>query len=307
MSVFGGIEAGGTKFVCGIGTGPEQLETVSFPTGAPTETLSRAVEFFRTSAGHQLSALGIACFGPINLDRKSPRFGEITTTPKAAWRNVNIVEALAKALGVPVVFETDVNAAALAEAEWGAARGIEDCIYITVGTGIGGGVVVRGRPVHGLMHPEIGHLQVPPREDDRFAGSCPFHGNCLEGLASGPALTARWGCAAETLPSGHPAWELEAHYLAAAVSTVVYTLSPHRVILGGGVMHQAALFPMIRQKVMRITNGYIDKPQITEAIDRYIVPPQLGSHSGVLGAMLLAARAFNDRESTAARRPDQVR
>ena len=293
MDVFGGIEAGGTKFVCGIGTGPDDLETVSMPTAAPEESLPRAVEFFRTAAGHRLSAIGIACFGPIELDCKSPTFGEITTTPKRAWRNVNIVQAMAQALPVPVAFETDVNAAALAEAEWGAARGIEDCVYFTVGTGIGGGVVVGGRPVHGLLHPEIGHLRISQREDDRFAGSCPFHGNCLEGLASGPALTARWGCAPETLPSTHPAWEMEAHYLAVAVSTVLYTLSTHRIILGGGVMQQAVLFPMIRRNVRQILNGYIDKPQVNEAIDQYIVPPRLGRQSGVLGALLLARRAFD--------------
>src|SRR5690349_15059360 len=161
MALFGGIEAGGTKFLCGIGTGPDDLESVVFPTAAPEESLPRAVEYFRTAAGQSLSALGIACFGPIDLDQISPTFGEITTTPKSAWRNLNIVQVIAKALAVPLAFETDVNSAALAEAEWGAARGLKDCVYMTVGTGIGGGVVVGGKAVHGVLHPEMGHLRIP--------------------------------------------------------------------------------------------------------------------------------------------------
>ncbi|HTL61454.1 MAG TPA: ROK family protein [Nitrospira sp.] len=291
MEIFGGIEAGGTKFICGIGTGPHDLQVVSFPTVAPDETIRQAIRFFRDAAGPRLSAVGIASFGPIDLDQKSATFGAITTTPKTAWRNVNLVRTMANALAVPVAIETDVNAAALAEAEWGAARGLEDCVYVTVGTGIGGGVVVRGRPVHGLLHPEIGHLRIPQLQEDGFPGSCPFHANCLEGLASGPALLKRWACAPESLPVTHPAWKFEAHYLAVAISTVLYTLSPQRIILGGGVMQQAVLFPMIRRNVMQIVNGYIDKPQVQESIDGYIVPPQLGTHSGVLGGILLAHRS----------------
>ena len=289
MALFGGIEAGGTKFVCGIGNGPDTLEVASFPTGEPAESLRQAITFFRDTAGRRLAALGIASFGPIDLERTSPTYGHITTTPKTAWRDVDIVGTLTGALGVPVAFETDVNAAALAEAKWGAARDVEDCVYMTVGTGIGGGVLVNRRPVHGLLHPEIGHLRIPQLREDPFSGSCAFHGNCLEGLASGPALTARWGCPPERLPDDHPAWEFEAHYLAIALVNLIFSVSPHRIILGGGVMQHHALLPLIRRKVVSLLNGYIAKPRLNEAIDSYIVPPQLGRHSGVLGAILLAS------------------
>ena len=287
MDLLGGIEAGGTKFVCGIGTGPDDLEVVAFPTVSPDDSIRRAVTFFRDAAGPRLSSLGIASFGPIDLNQKSSSYGHITTTPKTAWRNFDIVGAVAKALPVPVAFETDVNAAALAEGEWGATTDVDDYVYITVGTGIGGGVVVRRRPVHGLLHPEVGHLHLLQREDDSFAGTCPFHGNCLEGLASGPALAKRWGCPPESLPATHPAWQLEAQYLSIAVCTLIYTLCPHRFILGGGIMQQDALLPMIRRNVVRLLNGYLDKPEF-HATDGYIVSPQLGGRSGVLGAMLLA-------------------
>ena len=288
--LLGGIEAGGTKFVCGIGTGPADLEVFTFPTSSPDDSIRRALAFFRGAAGPRLSSLGIASFGPIDPNRDSSRYGQITTTPKTAWRNFDIVGEVAKALPVPIAFETDVNAAALAEGEWGAARDVDDYVYITVGTGIGGGVVVNRRPVHGLLHPEIGHLHLAQREDDSFAGICPFHGNCLEGLASGPALAKRWGCPPESLPATHPAWELEAQYLSMSVCTLVYTLCPRRVILGGGVMQQNALFPMIRRNVVRLLNGYIDTAEFHDAIDSYIVSPRLGSHSGVLGAMLLGGQ-----------------
>ena len=290
MGILGGIEAGGTKFVCGVGTGPDDLEVVAFPTVSPEECIRQAVAFFQRAAGSRLSSLGIASFGPIDLNRNSSTYGHITTTPKAAWRNFDIVGALGKALPVPIAFETDVNAAALAEGQWGAARDVADYVYITVGTGIGGGVVVERRPVHGLMHPEIGHLHLQQQEDDPFAGICPYHGNCLEGLASGPAIAKRWGCSPERLPATHPAWELEAQYLAVAVSTLVYTLSPHRFILGGGVMQQDALLPAIRRNLLRLLNRYIGKSELHEGIDGYIVRPGLSSHSGVLGAILLAGR-----------------
>ena len=291
MALFGGIEAGGTKFVCGIGTCPDDLEVHTFRTVGPVESIRQAIQFFRDKAGTRLTGLGIASFGPIDLDRTSPTYGYITTTPKTAWRNFDLVGALSKELAVPVAFETDVNAAALAEAEWGASRDVEDSVYITVGTGIGGGVVVKGEAVHGLLHPEIGHIRVPhDLGKDPFTGSCQFHGDCLEGLASGPALSQRWGRPPESVPATHPAWELEAHYLASAIAILVYTLSPHRIIVGGGVMQQDALFPMIRRNVVHSMNGYIAKPQLREEIDRYIVPPGLGRYSGVLGGILLAGR-----------------
>lgn len=291
MALCGGIEAGGTKFVCGIGTCPDDLEVHSFRTVGPVESIRQAIQFFRDKGGTRLEALGIASFGPIDLDRTSSTYGYITTTPKTAWRNFDLVGALSKELAVPVAFETDVNAAALAEAEWGASRDVGDSVYITVGTGIGGGVVVKGEPVHGLLHPEIGHIRVPhDLAKDPFPGSCQFHGDCLEGLASGPALSQRWGRPPESLPTTHPAWELEAHYLASAIAILVYALSPYRIILGGGVMQQDALFPMIRRNVVHFMNGYIAKPQLREDINRYIVPPGLGRYSGALGAILLAGR-----------------
>src|SRR6476620_6546566 len=282
MALCGGIEAGGSKFVCGIGTCPEDLEVHSFRTVGPVESIRQALQFFRDKAGTRLTGLGIASFGPIDLDRTSPTCGYITTTPKTAWRNFDLVGALSKELAVPVAFETDVNAAALAEAEWGASRDVQDSVYVTVGTGIGGGVIVQGGAIHGILHPEMGHLLVPHDvHKDPFVGSCEFHGDCLEGLASGPALSKRWGRPAEDLPADHPAWELEAHYLAGAISTLVYTVSPHRIVLGGGVMQRKELFPWIRRKVVRLINGYIAKPQLNEEIDRYIVPPRLGRYSGV--------------------------
>lgn len=285
----GGIEAGGTKFVCGIGTSPEDLRVVSFPTTKPDDCVQRSIEFFREKAGTDLSAVGIASFGPIDLDPGSPAYGHITTTPKLEWRDYDIVGAIAGALAIPVAFDTDVNAAALAEARWGAARDVNDSLYITVGTGIGGGAVIGGRLIHGLMHPEMGHIRIPHDwNDDPFSGACPFHGDCLEGLAAGPAILQRWGIPAEEVPGDHHAWYLEAHYLALAISTFVCTLSPQRIILGGGLMQQHALFPMIRQAVAQLLNGYIPKPQVHEEVNRYIVPPQLGGHAGVLGAILLA-------------------
>ena|SRR5688572_638546 len=288
-TMYGGIEAGGTKFVCGIGTGPEDLRVVSFPTTRPDECVRQSIEFFREKAGTTLSAVGIASFGPIDLDPGSRTYGYITTTPKPKWRDYDIVGAITKALAVPLAFDTDVNAAALAEAQWGAARDVKDSLYITVGTGIGGGAVIGGRVIHGLMHPEMGHIRVPHDwKDDPFTGACPSHGDCLEGLASGPAILQRWGIRAEDLPVDHHAWHLEAHYLALALSTFVCSLSPQRIILGGGLMQQQTLFPMVRHGVAKLLNGYIAKPQLHEEVNRYVVPPQLGRHAGVLGAILLA-------------------
>jgi fructokinase len=292
MRVFGGIEAGGTKFICATGTCPDDVTVVSFPTELPEETIEKAVQFFRSRREITLSGIGIGAFGPIDCDRTSETYGYITSTPKRGWRNFNFVEAVAQGLKIPVAFDTDVNAAALAEAQWGAARDIQNFIYLTVGTGIGGGIIVNGRLVHGLMHPEMGHIRLPHDfQLDPFSGDCPFHGDCLEGLASGSAIKRRWGQFAKDLPPEHPAWTLEAHYLALALHSWVCTLSPQRIIIGGGVMQRYSLFPMIRQRLKELLNGYIPKTAMTEEIDKYIVPPQLGDRSGVLGAMLLAKEA----------------
>ncbi len=291
MAIYGGIEAGGTKFVCGVGTSPGDLRRTTFPTTKPRETIGRAVEYFRSEAA-ELSAVGIASFGPVDLDPASPKYGFITSTPKPGWRDVDIAGEIGRALGVPVGFDTDVNGAALAEAWWGAAKGLSNVVYITVGTGIGGGALVGGRLVHGLIHPEMGHMPVPhDRAADPFEGCCPFHGDCLEGLASGTAMGARWGVPANTLADDHPAWALEAEYLAAGLVSIICTISPQRLILGGGVMHNQQLLAMIRARVLERLNGYLQSPAILEGNDSYIVSPALGDDTGVLGAIALAGDA----------------
>ena len=289
-SLVGGLEAGGTKFVCAVGTGPDDIRAEArFATTTPEQTIRRAVDFFtEVAARTPLAAIGIASFGPLDLDRRSATFGFITTTPKAGWQDVDLVSPLA-ALGAVVAIDTDVNAAALAEHRWGAARGAGSAVYVTVGSGIGGGAVIDGRPVHGLVHPEMGHLRLPhDRARDPFPGTCPHHGDCWEGLASGPALAARWGQPAETLPDDHPAWDLEAHYLALGLANVILTLSPERVVLGGGVMARPGLAALVRQKLGDLVGGYLRTPMLAARIDDYVVPPALGDRAGVLGALALA-------------------
>ncbi len=294
MAVFGGVEAGGTKFVCGIGSGPDDLRIVErFSTTNPRETISRALDFFRRQK-EPLEAVGIASFGPVDLNQASPTYGFITTTPKKGWQNADIVGHFRDALGVPVGFDTDVNGAALGEYRWGAAQGLNTFVYLTIGTGIGGGGMVEGNLIHGLLHPEMGHMPLPRDETkDPFPGVCPFHGDCLEGLANGPAIEARWGQPGETLNEDHPAWQLEAHYLALGLANIITIISPQRIIMGGGVMEQKQLFPLVRQEVINILNGYIRAPEILEHIDAYIVPPALGSRAGVLGAIALAQQVVS--------------
>lgn len=291
MKLVGGIEGGGTKFVCAVGTGPHDLRArLRIPTTSPGETLDRAIVFFREQAERApLAAIGIGSFGPLDLRAGSPTWGHITTTPKADWSNVDVAGTVARELGVPVAFDTDVNAAAVGEQRWGAARGLASVVYLTVGTGIGGGVVLHGRPLHGLVHPEIGHLPVPhDREQDPFDGICPLHGDCLEGLACGPAIQARWGSPGEQLPVSHAAWALEADYLALGLAACIYMVSPERIVLGGGVMQQAQLFPQVRSRVRALLSDYFDAPETREGIDGYVVPPALGGDAGVLGAIVLA-------------------
>lgn len=290
--IYGGIEAGGTKFICAVGTGPEDIRAeIRFPTSHPTETLSKAIEFFQEQENKfgKLTALGIASFGPVDPDPKSPFFGYATSTPKPGWANTDIVGPVRKALKVPVGFDTDVNGAALGEWRWGAAKGLNTFIYLTIGTGIGGGGMVNGEPVHGMLHPEMGHILIPHDwQADPFPGVCPYHGDCLEGLATGPSVEKRWGQRGETLPIDHPAWQLEAHYIALALVNYILVLSPQKVILGGGVMQQLQLFPPIRAEVQKLLNGYVRTPQVLERIDEYIVPPELGGRAGVMGAIALA-------------------
>jgi fructokinase len=283
---YGGIEAGGTKWVCGIGTAPDDLHALEvIPTTTPAETLARVAEFFTQNGG--VSAVGVGSFGPIDL-----RSGHITTTPKPGWRNTDVVSALHDALGVPVAFDTDVNAAALGEQRWGAAKGLDTFCYFTVGTGIGGGVMAGGRLVHGLLHPEVGHMLIPhDRTRDPFDGACPFHGDCFEGLASGGAIRQRWGKAAEELADRREVWELEAEYLALGVVNVICVVSPQRVILGGGVMKQPSLLPLVRARTRELLAGYIAEPELDGGLDQYIVGPALGDRAGVLGAIELARLA----------------
>jgi fructokinase len=294
-TLYGGIEAGGTKFICAVGAGPGELAAEArFPTTTPAETLAAAIDFFRQQQARlgPLAAIGVGSFGPVDPRPGSPSYGHITSTPKPGWHNADIVGPLAQAFGVPVGFDTDVNAAALAEWRWGAAQGLSNIVYITIGTGIGGGALVDGRPMHGMIHPEMGHILLPhDLAADPFPGNCPYHGDCFEGLANGPALARRWGQPAENLPADHPAWPLEAHYISLGLVILICTLSPERVVLGGGVMAQPQLYPLIQAEVPRVLNGYVQSPWITERAAEYIVPPGLGGRAGVLGALALARAA----------------
>jgi fructokinase len=292
MSLVGAVEAGGTKFVCAVGTGPESLRArIEFLTTSPQETIDRVIAFFEEQRKHEpLSAVGIASFGPIDVSPASPHWGHITSTPKPGWQNVDLAGPIGRGLNLPVAFDTDANVAALGEREWGAAQGLDTFVYVTVGTGIGGGGMVEGRLMHGVLHPEMGHMRIPHDwQIDPFPGACPFHGDCWEGLAAGPAIEARWGGKGQHLPENHRAWELEAHYLALGVNNLVCTVSPQRIILGGGVMRQAGLFPLVQRKTLELLNSYIQVSAITEHIEEYIVPPRLGDNAGVLGAIALAS------------------
>lgn len=284
--LLGAIEAGGTKFVCAIGTEKgEVLERISFATTDPEETLKKVVEFFWNK---KIEALGVGCFGPIDLDKNSKTYGYITSTPKPDWSNYDILGELKKYFDIPINFDTDVNGAALGEAKWGSAVGLNSLIYLTVGTGIGGGIYIDGNLVHGMTHPEAGHIFVGRAEGDKYKGKCPYHGDCLEGMASGPAIKERWGINAYELPKNHRAWDLEAHYLAQGLINYILIISPKKIILGGGVMKQKQLFPLIRKKVVERLNGYVSHKNILEDIDDYIVYPKLGDDAGICGALALA-------------------
>jgi len=291
--LYGGIEAGGTKFVCAVGTGPEDIrEEVRFPTTEPEPTIRQAIEFFRNQRHGKLRSIGISSFGPVDPDPGSPTFGYITTTPKKPWVHTDFAGAIGRALAVPVGFDTDVNGAALGEWRWGAGRSLNTIIYLTVGTGIGGGVLLSGTPHHGMIHPEMGHVRIPHDfKRDPFKGSCPYHGDCLEGLASGPAIEARTGRKGGDIQPSDPVWDLIAEYLAYALVNYIVVLSPQRLILGGGVMDQTQLFPKIRTRVHSLLNGYIHSPAILDHMDSYIVPPGLGNRAGVLGSIALAMEA----------------
>jgi fructokinase len=289
---YGGIEAGGTKWVCAVADHPaEPITTETFPTTSPAQTVARAVRFFAENG--PVGAIGVGAFGPVDLRRSSPTWGTITTTPKPGWADTDVAGALRTGLGVPIALDTDVGAAALGEWRWGAATGVDTFCYITVGTGIGGGAVANGRILHGLLHPEFGHMRIPHDwARDPFDGSCPYHGDCLEGLASGEAIRRRWGRTGQQL-ADRAAWELEAEYLALALVNVICVLSPRRIIVGGGVAKHPTLLPLVRGRVRDLLAGYLRAPELTEpdATDRYITAPALGDGSGVIGALGLAQDA----------------
>lgn len=288
--LIGGIEAGGTKMVCAVGDENGVIQDrVSFPTRQPEETFADMVAYYK---GKDVKALGIGCFGPVDLDRKSKTYGYITKTPKAGWSNCNIVGAFEDALGVPVGFDTDVNGAVLGEVTWGAAKGLDSAIYITIGTGVGVGVYVNGGLLHGLVHPEGGHILLMKHPKDTYEGKCPFHKTCMEGLAAGPSIEARWGKKAAELADRDEVWEMEAYYIAQAITDYILSYSPQKIILWGGVMHQEKLFGMVRKEVLNLLNGYVAHEMITEHIDQYIVPPALGEDPGIMGAIKLGLDAL---------------
>ncbi|UOY92241.1 ROK family protein [Ectobacillus sp. JY-23] len=283
--LFGGIEAGGTKFVCAVGDqNGNIIQKVRIPTTVPEETMGRVMDFFKA---FELVAIGVGSFGPIDVDRGSATYGCITTTPKVAWRQYPIVRTLQEAFHIPVGFHTDVNAAALGEATYGAAKGLDSCLYVTIGTGIGAGAIVGGKLLEGLSHPEMGHTVVRRHPEDLYRGRCPYHADCLEGLAAGPALKERWGAEGAALADRSEVWEMEGYYIAQALLQYILILSPKRIVLGGGVMGQKQLFPHIFKHVEALLSGYVKLP----ALESYIVPPAL-EDPGVIGSLLIAEQAY---------------
>lgn len=290
----GALEAGGTKMVCAIGDENGNIfDRASFPTLTPEETVGGLIDYFKDKG---IEALGIGSFGPLELDVNQPNYGDITTTPKLAWRNYPLRKVFVEALNIPVGIDTDVNAAALGEATYGAGKGLDSLVYYTIGTGVGGGALADGKLVHGLVHPEMGHMLLrPDPRDPAPHGFCPYHDGCIEGLANGPAIEKRWGISAKELSEDHIAWDIEAEYLAQMCVNTIVTLSPKKIVLGGGVMHQMHLFPRIRRRTLELLNGYVAHPAILERMDDYIVPPALGDNAGAVGSLLLAVKAIEER------------
>lgn len=291
----GAIEAGGTKMVLGVFDGSlKPLNQISLPTLTPEETIPPMIDYLKE---HRVDALGIATFGPVNLRSGSKNYGTILSTPKLAWQLYPLLLSFEEALGVPCAIDTDVNAAALAESKMGAAKGLLNCLYLTIGTGIGGGLYAEGQLVHGLMHPEWGHVLVSRHEEDPMLhGVCPYHPNCVEGFASGPSMQTRWGMPAKDLPDDHRAWDLEAYYLGQLCAIAVMTVSPEKILLGGGVMHRTSLLKKIREQMLKQVNGYIEVEQFPD-MKEYITSPALWPDSGLIGAALLAKKAFSNRDA----------
>ena len=289
----GALEAGGTKMVCAIGDETGKIyDQVSIPTETPDVTIPKLIEYFEKNT---VDALGIASFGPVELDPKAPNYGYITTTTKVAWRNFDMAGSFARSLKCPIGFDTDVNGSVLGEVTFGQARGKSCVIYLTIGTGVGAGIYIEDKLLHGMLHPEAGHVLIEKRNGDAYAGKCPYHRNCLEGLAAGPALEERWGKKAVDLADKTEVWQLEADYIAQALTGYVLTLSPEMIILGGGVMHQKQLFPLIRAKVTEFLGGYIQAEELRD-MDHYIVPASLHDDQGIMGCLELARRALQKRQ-----------
>lgn len=286
--MLGAIEAGGTKFICAVSDDELNIvEKISIPTTEPEETFKKVFDFFDR---FDLTAIGIGSFGPIDTNKESSTYGYITSTPKLKWQNTAFQSRFVDRYNIPVGWNTDVNAAALGEVSLGAARDKDSCVYITVGTGIGGGAFINGEPLTGISHPEMGHFYPPRHEKDTYEGFCDFHGSCLEGLAAGPAIEGRFGIRAEELPEDHEAWEIEAHYLAHAAMAYTTILSPSCIIFGGGVMNQPHLIEKVRQKFEELLNNYLELP----ALNEYIISPGLGNEAGIKGSLLLAKRALSE-------------
>ncbi|MCM2535877.1 ROK family protein [Neobacillus pocheonensis] len=286
--MLGAIEAGGTKFVCAVGDEMGKvIERIQIPTTVPEETMPKVIEFFKR---YDLEAIGIGSFGPIDVNKESATYGNITSTPKAGWRDYPFVQALKDAFSVPIGFNTDVNAAALGEATLGAAKGLDSCLYITVGTGIGAGAIVQGKLLQGQTHPEMGHILVRRHPNDEFQGKCPYHHDCLEGLAAGPAIEERWGDKGFHLVERPEVWELEGYYIAQALMQYILILSPKKIILGGGVMKQEQVFTAIYNYLQELVNHYVELPELST----YIVSPGLGDDAGITGSLLLAHQALQE-------------
>lgn len=284
--MLGAIEAGGTKFVCAVGDETGKIvERITIPTAVPSETIPQVIAFFKK---YSIEAIGIGSFGPIDVNQDSATYGYITSTPKPGWKDYPFVQAIKEALAVPVGFNTDVNAAALGEATYGAAKGLDSCLYITVGTGIGAGAVVQGKLLQGHSHPEMGHILVRRHPEDQYAGKCPYHKDCLEGLAAGPAIEERWGAKGVELVSREEVWDMEAYYIAQALMQYILILSPKKIILGGGVMNQKQVFASIFKYLPELLNDYVTLPELSD----YIVSPGLGDNAGIVGSLLLAKEAL---------------
>lgn len=300
MNSYIGIEGGGTKFVCVYGSNPHDLHNRTIiKTTSPEETLNEVVRYIRTVEMHtDIKAIGIAIFGPLDLDPASGTYGHITAAAKPGWKDCNVLGYLKRFFDVPIGFDTDVNGAALGEYRFGAARGIDHFVYLTVGTGIGGGIIMNGKLQHGAMHPEMGHILIPQdTRYDTFPGVCRYHKNCLEGLASGTAMSTRWQVnSALDLPPHHPAWDLEAHYLGVGIANYILTFSPKRIIMGGGLMQQTHLLPKIRKEVLKCLNGYLQCEKIIDHLEDYLVLPGLNENSGICGAIALAEQSYYSLE-----------